>query len=55
MHKAVVQLMTPCFEGKCPGLFAIMLKLVRYCFLLGGLSPSNVMCPAFLFLTNEVC
>ena len=26
-----------------------------YCFLLGGVPPSNVMCPAFLFLTSEVC
>ena len=23
--------------------------------LLGGVPPSNVMCPAFLFLTSEVC
>ena len=23
-------------------------------FLLGGVPPSNVMCPAFLFLTSEV-
>ena len=24
-------------------------------FLLGGLPPSNVVCPAFLFLANDVC
>ena len=26
-----------------------------FCFLLGGVSPSDVACPAFLFLTTEIC
>ena len=28
---------------------------IAHSFLLGGVPPSNVMCPAFLFLTTEVC